>query len=58
MVDMKKYMNISEIATWLHSYQSNTPMTKKHPLYEEIVFKNRLRSKKQKRDGSFSGDTT
>ena len=31
---------------------------KKHPLYEVDRINNRPRSKRQKRDGSFSGDTT
>ena len=52
----------------VHEYFRNNNMTsfipikytydKKHPLYEEDRIKNRLRSKKQKRDGSFSGITT
>ena len=52
----------------VHEYFRNNNMTsfipikytydKKHPLYEEDRIQNRLRSKKQKRDGSFSGDTT
>ena len=31
---------------------------KKHPLYEADRANNRPRRKRQKRDGSFSGDTT